>query len=126
MKSKINQKRLPKFMRFYFVFFHVLLLGFIGLLFFGYYFKNSKLNILKRYVDFFIYFNQEKSELQNIVGQVKKLNILSLQKDVSIYKENQTRDFITFSIDRIQKLEKKLVDIANDIGDKEISDYYLK
>jgi len=54
------------------------------------------------------------------------LNILSLQKDVSIYKENQTRDFITFSIDRIQKLEKKLVDIANDIGDKEISDYYLK
>ncbi|MEE9410102.1 MAG: hypothetical protein V3V41_04180 [Candidatus Heimdallarchaeota archaeon] len=57
---------------------------------------------------------------------MKKLNILSKMDKVSIYKEINTKNFIKFSIDRVRKLEKQLVDISLEIGDEEITNYYLK
>ena len=126
LKQKINQKTLPKFMRMYFIFFHIKFVVFLGLFFFIFFLKNRKLNVLKKYVDFFITFNQEQAELQNIVGQVKKLHALSLMEDVSIFEEEHSRSFLTFSIERIQSLEKRLVEISLDIGDGEIEEHYLK
>ena len=124
-KDKKNKNNMPLFMKYYFFLFHLFLFFTFGLILFDFYFRSLKMKKLNYYSNFYIDLSIKEIVLQDIVSDIKRLNIKNNFPDY-YFTEKYLKNKLDEDIIASQNLENKLLDDINKINDENIFYFYYK